>query len=274
MNPNPSIRSTLKMKYTEHIVRNIVAKGKPVWSDIVHVVRKTRDGNKEQLQWRVEVCPVSAVLGSYTMRVRLHWIKGQTTTLYWRHQGHRHVTLSTQEHATMIAGQVVEHGVTFSRFKSIRLNNSGPLNKDGMEIGNFFEAQLDIFADVDQNNEDLNGSDSSSSINRDLGHMLKAGKMADVNLVCKERKFPCHRLILASRSKVFEAMFEHKNFKENQDDCIMINDFEQEDVEQLLQFAYCDKCDFGKIDPWALLALADKYDMQSFANYCSKVSSV
>ena len=40
-----------------------------------------------------------------------------------------------------------------------------------------------------------------------MSTMLEKGVLADATLICEDRRFPCHRAVLASASEVFLAMF-------------------------------------------------------------------
>ncbi|RWS03192.1 TD and POZ domain-containing protein 1-like protein, partial [Leptotrombidium deliense] len=63
---------------------------------------------------------------------------------------------------------------------------------------------------------------------------------ADMNIITSDGKtFQCHKLLLANRFKVFEAMMSHDN-SEKASDSIKIDDFESPVVEQMLQFLYTD----------------------------------
>ena len=65
--------------------------------------------------------------------------------------------------------------------------------------------------------------------------------MSDVTLKCEEKTFPCHKVILAARSDVFEAMFSHKDTKEDATNEVEIVDLDSETLGHMLQFVYTDK---------------------------------
>ena len=52
------------------------------------------------------------------------------------------------------------------------------------------------------------------------------------------KEFPAHKLILASRSPVFETMFYHKEFKENKENLICFEDIDSELMKHLLDYVY------------------------------------
>uniref|UniRef100_A0A915J076 BTB domain-containing protein n=1 Tax=Romanomermis culicivorax TaxID=13658 RepID=A0A915J076_ROMCU len=48
-------------------------------------------------------------------------------------------------------------------------------------------------------------------LSSDLGDLFESGRFADFTLILDDdRRFPVHKSILAARSPVFEAMFEHE----------------------------------------------------------------
>ncbi len=110
----------------------------------------------------------------------------------------------------------------------------------------------------------------------DFGHMLDSGDNADVHLVCGDASFPCHKMLLAARSLVFKAMFFGQgDYKEGKKGGrVVIKEFEPAEVKQFLRFIYSGKCDFNKVDPWQVLALADKYDVKMLNQICCEVIKV
>jgi len=68
----------------------------------------------------------------------------------------------------------------------------------------------------------------------DLRRMLNAERGSDITLVANDgEEFPAHSLILASRSPVFAAMFEHE-MKEKKEKRVIIDDLSSEVVACLL----------------------------------------
>eukprot|EP00092_Neocalanus_flemingeri_P017407 GFUD01018829.1.p1 GENE.GFUD01018829.1~~GFUD01018829.1.p1 ORF type:complete len:369 (+),score=80.43 GFUD01018829.1:55-1161(+) len=59
----------------------------------------------------------------------------------------------------------------------------------------------------------------------------------DVKIVCGGKEFHCHKLLLASQSPVFKAMFEVDS-KENKENCVHIADCTPEAVEEFMFFLY------------------------------------
>jgi speckle-type POZ protein len=75
-----------------------------------------------------------------------------------------------------------------------------------------------------------------------------------------EREFKLHKAILASRSVVFNAMFEHKML-EGKNNYVQIDDVYPDVMQEIIRFIYTDQ--LGSVDKMAdlLLAAADKVNI-------------
>ena len=96
----------------------------------------------------------------------------------------------------------------------------------------------------------------------DLKALLEDETLSDVSLVVGDRSIPAHRVVLASRSSVFRAMFQH-NTKESEEGRVHISDSSYEAVAAMLKFMYCDvPSEFDDVSPnEQLLIVGDKYDV-------------
>ncbi len=107
---------------------------------------------------------------------------------------------------------------------------------------------------------------------RDFYNMLQNSDTADVQVVCGDTTFPCHKSFLAARSSVFKAMFYGSgNFVESNDGKVTIMDFKPEEIKEFLTFVYSGECNFEDVEPWQMLALADKYDVKMLNNMSCEV---
>jgi len=88
---------------------------------------------------------------------------------------------------------------------------------------------------------------------------------SDVKIVCGDRVFDCHRVILSSRSSVFRAMFEH-NMEEAKTKRVEIKEAKSEVVHALLEHIYTGKTSFTSIEPRDILAAAEMYDLENLKN--------
>jgi len=97
--------------------------------------------------------------------------------------------------------------------------------------------------------------------------LLTDPKYADINLKCQGRVFPCHRVILSSRSSVFERMFD-SNMAEAKSGTVVIEDMEADTLQRLLEFTYsCKVTDMQEV--MELLYAADKYQMPDLVRECA-----
>ncbi|CAF1549568.1 unnamed protein product, partial [Rotaria magnacalcarata] len=73
----------------------------------------------------------------------------------------------------------------------------------------------------------------------DFQSLLDNPVYSDVTLVCGHKEFPVHKAILSARSKVFQAMFEHKML-ENERARVEIEDIDGDIIFEILRFIYAD----------------------------------
>jgi speckle-type POZ protein len=94
-------------------------------------------------------------------------------------------------------------------------------------------------------------------------------QLSDVIFNIEDRQFPAHKLILAARSEVFAAMFQHPT-KENLTNQITIQDIEPEVFHELLRFIYTGRVSLEKMDSLAagLFIAADKYLVDELKRKC------
>jgi len=104
-----------------------------------------------------------------------------------------------------------------------------------------------------------------------LSEAFSGGQFSDVTLVCEEKMFPCHKVILSARSDVFKAMFSHENTKEGQTNQVDITDTDPDTLEQLLKYIYSDKldCDMPNLAS-SLMRAADKYNIPRLKSLCEE----
>lgn len=103
----------------------------------------------------------------------------------------------------------------------------------------------------------------------DFQNLLDNSVYSDVTLVCGQREFPVHKAILSSRSKVFQAMFEHKML-ENERSRVLIEDIDGEIMHEILRFIYTGKTQNIEKIADALLPAADKYCLERLKVQCEE----
>ena len=75
-------------------------------------------------------------------------------------------------------------------------------------------------------------SDLANSLSKFVGN---GEKMTDITLLCREERFPAHKLILAARSDVFAAMFQHAETEEARANEVRIEDTNPDTLSRFLR---------------------------------------
>jgi speckle-type POZ protein len=102
----------------------------------------------------------------------------------------------------------------------------------------------------------------------DLSILFESQKFSDVLLVVNGREYYAHKAILAARSPVFAAMFEHE-MEEKKQNKVEITDMDHEVLREMLRFIYTGKAtNLEKMDA-DLLAAADKVSHHLCAIECT-----
>lgn len=102
-----------------------------------------------------------------------------------------------------------------------------------------------------------------------LSSLLNNGNFSDITLHVQGKDFKAHRCILAARSTVFAAMFNH-DLKEKLENRVVIDDISSDAIQQLLKYLYTDEIDELTNQQYlTLLAAADKYDIVGLRKICS-----
>ncbi|XP_043495831.1 speckle-type POZ protein isoform X2 [Polistes fuscatus] len=138
--------------------------------------------------------------------------------------------------------------------------------------------KLTIFCEVSVVADSVNISGQSNTIQfkvpdcrlpDDLGLLFENQKFSDVTLTVCGREFQAHKAILAARSPVFSAMFEHE-MEERKQNRVDITDVEQEVLREMLRFIYTGKA--SNLEKMAddLLAAADKYALERLKVMCEE----
>eukprot|EP00096_Caligus_rogercresseyi_P005752 TRINITY_DN21755_c0_g1_i1.p1 TRINITY_DN21755_c0_g1~~TRINITY_DN21755_c0_g1_i1.p1 ORF type:complete len:403 (-),score=125.20 TRINITY_DN21755_c0_g1_i1:181-1389(-) len=108
------------------------------------------------------------------------------------------------------------------------------------------------------------------SLQEDLSTAFCRSELSDVTLKCGSASFSCHRVILASRSDVFAAMFSHRNTKEARTNIVKIDDIEEDTLGALLHFVYTDKVKDLPSLASSLLSASDKYNIRRLKSLCER----
>jgi hypothetical protein len=98
-------------------------------------------------------------------------------------------------------------------------------------------------------------------------------EFSDVKILCEDKIFPCHKVILCSQSEVFKSMLSNTNMVEASSGEIKIAEYSADVMESLLYFLYFDEENLmakeNKITI-DLLVAADYYNIADLIAICVK----
>ncbi|RWS15260.1 speckle-type POZ protein A-like protein [Dinothrombium tinctorium] len=109
-------------------------------------------------------------------------------------------------------------------------------------------------------------------LNKKMNNLLRMfieEQLCDFKIIVDKREINTHKIILASESKVFMAMFD-SDMKEKRENCLEITDFKYESIYAIVKFMYCHQIDDIEKIAYDLLALAEKYDIPELKLYCER----
>lgn len=116
--------------------------------------------------------------------------------------------------------------------------------------------------------------DPDDELAKALGNLLKHGELSDVILCSGDCEIKAHRAILAARSPVFKAMFNH-DLEETKTGRVELEDEEPAVIREMLEFIYTGKTSFQdkKQDDIMQLALrlytaAEKFNIRGLKTVC------
>jgi len=112
-------------------------------------------------------------------------------------------------------------------------------------------------------------NDITYSLKKDFSGLLNSSDHFDSVIKCANTEFKCHKAILAARSEVFSAMFQHPT-SENQTNKVDIVDLSPNAVKLMLEFIYSGKFDENIETAMELLPAADKYLLADLRLACEK----
>uniref|UniRef100_A0A8C5D4N4 Kelch-like protein 20 n=1 Tax=Gouania willdenowi TaxID=441366 RepID=A0A8C5D4N4_GOUWI len=104
---------------------------------------------------------------------------------------------------------------------------------------------------------------------RGLNSLRLNNAFCDVTLCCGGQEFPCHRIVLASFSSYFQAMFS-TDLIESKQERVAINGVEPQMVGMLVSYAYTSEVYISKANVQALLAAANLLDVMAVREACCR----
>lgn len=112
-------------------------------------------------------------------------------------------------------------------------------------------------------------SDISSLLSEDLGNLFRSQVLSDLKFIVEDKTLHAHKAILAARSRVFAAMFEHQT-AEAHSGIITITDLSADAVEEMLRYVYTGQTPDSYCVTGELMAAADKYDLGELKDVCQE----
>ncbi|KAL1400665.1 hypothetical protein pipiens_007249 [Culex pipiens pipiens] len=106
-----------------------------------------------------------------------------------------------------------------------------------------------------------------SSLSKDYNTLVDGQKFGDVTILIDDHRFLAYKGILAARSAVFAAMFEHQ-MQETLENCVTISDVEPNVFKELLRYIYTDELSSLGTMAHSLYTAADKYAMPTLKSRC------
>ncbi|VDP10438.1 unnamed protein product [Soboliphyme baturini] len=136
--------------------------------------------------------------------------------------------------------------------------------------------KLTIFCEVSVVADTVNITGQSSAsqlhipecrLSDDLGALFESQQFTDCTLFVQGKEFRVHKSILAARSAVFAAMFEHE-MEEKKRNRVLITDVDADVLHEMLRYTYTGRA--PSLDRMAdhLLAAADKYALERLKVMC------
>ena len=104
-------------------------------------------------------------------------------------------------------------------------------------------------------------------LSEDLGSLLENERFTDVTLYVRGKEFHAHKAILAGRSPVFAAMFQHE-MEEQKHNTVNITDIDHEVFKEMLSFIYTGRATSLDNIAQDLLPAADKYALERLKVMC------
>ena len=153
--------------------------------------------------------------------------------------------------------------------KQLRDQASECLPGGALKIHCSFE--INMFEHLTTSNEDIMLDNKSLSISNKFSKLWKKEVLIDFKLICENEAFLCHKIVLASMSDVFEAMFSHTDLAEGQKDEAVIKDCSPEVLTKFLEFLYTEDLEDNEgFNSKALLILSDRYNVVSLKKRCER----
>ena len=153
------------------------------------------------------------------------------------------------------------------------------IRKSGVPV-NSMNGALTIYCEIEsfENRKSLSGEtahgikqpwNGKEELLEDFLKLFENMELSEVTFNVRGQEFPAHKNILAARSQVFSAMFQHPS-KEKMTGVVDVPDIEPDVFKELLRYLYTGEVPLNRMDEVAigLLAAADKYLLEKLKKAC------
>jgi len=104
-------------------------------------------------------------------------------------------------------------------------------------------------------------------LSQHLNLLFTSNKYADITIECGDKKFKCHKIILASRSPVFKTMFD-ADMKEKEAGSVEIKNMTPEVLKNMLKYIYTSEAPDIDAFTQELFAAAEQYQLENLKELC------
>jgi len=98
--------------------------------------------------------------------------------------------------------------------------------------------------------------------------MFSTKKFYDFKIICSNKIFECHKVVISCQSDVFDAMFTNMNMTEGNSGEVKVDDIKADVMETMIYFMYNQKVLDAKQINEELLLAADKYNIANLVKLC------
>jgi len=107
-------------------------------------------------------------------------------------------------------------------------------------------------------------------LQEELSQLFDSGKESDVSFVVQGEKIKAHKVLLTTRCKHFESMFD-SGMAESCSKEVTVNDIKPKTFKEFLKFLYTDMTpDYEEDSTMELLSVADKYCVDDLKKMCER----
>lgn len=135
-------------------------------------------------------------------------------------------------------------------------------------VGSISLQELMSIIDANCNKPIYNQNEYLDTMIEGFEGLWRTKRLSDFKIIVEQKVFPVHKVVLASRSSVFLAMFDNE-MHERQTNQVIIPDFSADAFEEFLKFLYTaripDEC-----NAMELFAIASKYDVSQLKKICQE----